>query len=184
MAFWKRTPRYLPQDVTPPFDNVTFRVKNGIETPPPPMWPGVPYPGVGNEQERYQGGWNDGDINAEHTPITVAQNYVTAGKGYNDWTSCGPSRNGPGLWMRDVVVNRRQGTDNTSYLQNPEDPGTGLVTQVQGLSTYSAQAGQLIERYTTSGVPQQTRRRQNRLSPARYSGQNYSQTTQVQGGRG
>jgi hypothetical protein len=182
MSFWRRAPKYLPQDVTPPFDNVTFRVKNGVESPPPPMWPGVPYAGVGNETERYPGGWNDGSINAEHTPATYPQKYVTAGKGYNDWTSCGPSLNGPGIWMRDVVVNVRQGTDNTAFMQNPELKGTGLVSQVYGVSTYAGQVTQQIARYTDPSVPQQTRRRQNRLSPARYTGQSYSQTTRIQGG--
>lgn len=179
-----RQPRYLPQDVPPPFDNVTFRVKNAAETPPPPMWAGAPYAGVGNQVERYYGAWDDGGINAEHTTFVATETYSRPGGGYNEWTQCGPSLNGPGIWTRDVVVNQRQGTSNTSYLQNPEDPGTGLVTQVQGLSTYAAQVSQQQARYLDPAVPQQTRRRQGRLSPARYTGQSYSQTTQVQGGVG
>lgn len=174
-----RRKRYLPQDVPPPFDNVTFRVKNGIEKPPPPMWPGFPYAGVGNETERYPGGWSDGNLNQEHTPFTAAQSYVAPGRGYNDWTSCGPSLNGPGMWMRDVVVNRRVGTDNTSYLQNPELKGTGLVSQAYGNTTYQGQMAQQLARYQAQ--PNMTVRRQNRLSPARYQGQSYSQTTQMQG---
>ena len=79
-----------------------------------------------------------------------------------------------------MTISPRQG-GKVRFLQNPAAPGTGLHTYV--VDDASGAIG-TAARYTTpaSGV-RQTGRRQNRLSPARYVGQSYSQTTRTQGGR-
>lgn len=121
---------------------------------------------------------NDGLIVRDNTPWQHIQYFVPAGKGVNNWTAAGPPR--PSWWMKNDTISPRSGVSMSRWLQNPAAPGTGLHTQV--VDDASGSIGSAA-RYTTPGVPSQSSRRQNRLSPARYHGQSYSQTTRLQGAR-
>jgi hypothetical protein len=107
------------------------------------------------------------------------QNWQRAGAPVNDWTHAGPAR--PTLWFeRGQTLSPRSGVSRSRFFQNPAAPGTGLHTQVDNdASGAFGSAG----RYLNADVPQMRARRQNRLSPAVYTGQSFSQTTTVQGGR-
>lgn len=103
-----------------------------------------------------------------------------------NWTDSGPVR--PALHMRQVTINRQVGTSQTRAF----DPFP--------IRTYGTQDGTLDGRthgmHTTPepakkstlknfrARQQQTPARVNRLSPAVYTGQSYSQTTAVQGSTG
>lgn len=120
---------------------------------------------------------NDQLIRRNNTPWEHIQYYVPAGLGVNNWTGAGPAR--PSWWMKNDTISPRSG-GKVRWLQNPAAPGTGLHTYV--VDNASGSIGSAA-RYTDPAVPQQQARRQNRLSPSRYHGQSYSQTTQVQGAR-
>lgn len=97
-----------------------------------------------------------------------------------NWTDCGPVR--ASLHNRQVTINRQVGTSATrAYDPYPiatygtQDQGHGMHTNVQK------------EHFTTANYrdrQQQIPARVDRLSPAVYTGQSYSQTTAVQGSVG
>ena len=146
--------------------------------PPTQMRPRVAPHGIGDRQSTGYQQPNDTRISRDNTPHQHIQYRSSAGRPVNDWAHSGPPR--PSLWINSVTISPRQG-GKVRYLQNPAAPGTGLHTYV--VDDASGAIGSAA-RYTTpaSGV-RQTGRRQNRLSPARYVGQSYSQTTRTQGGR-
>lgn len=167
------------QETPPAFDHRGFRVKNASVDPADiarnwPMRPLRPSTGVADQRARFSGGFNDGGIRRDNTPWIPTQTYIAAGKGVASWAEF-PARDS--LWQRDVTYNRRVGTNQTRYLQNPDAPGTGLHSQQVGVDHSSVTQA----RYQEDNLGRMVRRRQGRLSPARYDGQSFSQTTQIQG---
>lgn len=171
-------PRYRPrQDETPPLDHDLKRIGTGVQDTPAPMrpWTG---PSVADERELWGAPSNDSLIRRDGVPQYLEQNWQRAGAPVNNWTAAGPAR--PSLWtIRQQTLTPRQG-GKVRWLQNPAAPGTGLHTEV---SNDASGAIGTAGRYTADNVPRMRARRQNRLSPAVYSGQSYSQTTKVQGAR-
>lgn len=168
------------QDQPPPFDKRGFRVRNASVDLDDimrtwPMRPQRPATGVADQRARYDGGSQDTAILRDNTPWIPTQHYIPAARGVASWAAY-PAR--PALCQRDVTYNRRGGTTQTRYLQNPNAPGTGLHTQQTGVK-HSAVT---VERYAEQDIGRMKNRRQNRLSPAIYNGQSFSQTTDLQGG--
>lgn len=125
------------------------------------------------DDPRYPGAANDSQIQRDRTawfPTDSGPRGV--GTGTVNWSLCAPPR--PELHVRNVTYRRMAGTSQTRALTNPLDPTVGLHSQ-----TPHKPSGNL-ERYVAGG---QTIKpgRLNRLSPARYAGQSYSQTTLLQG---
>jgi hypothetical protein len=157
-------------------DHRTQRWMNMAADLPGPMRPRVAPHGIGDRQSTGYQQPNDALIERDNTPH---QHIQYAGNGtlpFNDWVHSGPPR--PSWWIQSDTISPRQGAKNR-WLQNPAAPGTGLHTYV--VNNASGAIGS-ADRFTTAGVPKQRSRRQNRLSPSRYSGQSFSQTTNVQGG--
>lgn len=95
-----------------------------------------------------------------------------------NWTDCGPVRTS--LHNRQVTINRQVGTSNTRA-QDPNAIRTyGTQDQGHGLHTNPAQS-KIATNANFRARQQQQPARVNRLSPAVYTGQSYSQTTVVQG---
>jgi len=154
---------------------------SGIGGPPAP-------PGVGHDIPRWsayvtltreRANPNEESIQHERFPF-YDQDYIGS---HHDtlvnWTDCGPIR--PSLHMRQETINRQVGTSNTRN-QDPwpittygiQDSGHGMHTTPEGYK-------QATNRNFRARQQQQPARI-NRLSPAVYTGQSYSQTTVVQGG--
>lgn len=161
----------LRQDETPPVDQRTFRVKNGVQHHSTPMRPARPAAGVADPFERAPGYVFDSGIHRDVGPWVPVQHFTPAGRGVANWDSW-PARDS--VRQREVTVNQRAGNSRARWLQNPQAPWTGLHTQVAGVQTQTA-------RYVDKQVPQMSTRRQNHLSSTLYRGQSYSQTTVVQG---
>lgn len=94
-----------------------------------------------------------------------------------DWTRCGPIR--PSLWMRNRTVRRQVGSDNTRNFDPHPIIEYGSQDQGHGMHTNPAPYKRATNARFGSGIPQMQPAHVNRLSPARYSGQSYSQTTNV-----
>lgn len=125
------------------------------------------------DDPRYPGAVNDGQIMRDRTPwFSTPSPRRGVGTGAPDWSLSGPPR--PELHMRNVTVRTMAGTSRTRALLNPLDPTVGLHSQ-----TPRKPAGNL-QRYQAGGDAIRPGRL-NRLSPARYVGQSYSQTTLLQG---
>lgn len=122
---------------------------------------------------RYPGDANDDRIRRDRIPWYPSDQRSGVGTGEVDWTAAGPAR--PELHMRNVTVRRMAGTDQTRALANPVDPTVGLHTNP------AIRPSGNLQRYA-AGVPVMRPARTDRLSPARYNGQSYSQTTVLQGG--
>lgn len=165
------------QDGTPPFDHRGFRVKNAYLGPLEPMRPQRPAPGVADQRPSVQYDVNDTGIRRDNTPVYYEQHYIPAARGVASWAAW-PAR--PILSQRDVTVNTRVGTTATRWLQNPQAPGTGLHTQ----APRDQHSAVTVPRYADDGLGRMSSRRVGRLSPARYDGQSFSQTTRLQGGAG
>lgn len=185
----------IRQDQTPPFDHRGTRVNSAVVDSGDvqrqwPMRPVRPAPGVADSHTRMRYDVFDYGILRDNTPYYQRQHYVAAGHGVASWAAF-PAR--PALNQRNVTVNRRVGTSATRHLVDPRTGTTGLVSQGprtgQGSAMgYHTQAtgrdhpSTTVPRYSDSTLGTMSRRRQNRLSPARYNGQSYSQTTLLQGG--
>lgn len=161
----------LRQDQTPPVDQRTFRVKNGVQHHALNMRPRPTAPSVADPFERAPSYVFDDGIHRDVGPWVPVQHFTPAGRGVANWDDW-PARDS--VRQREVTVNQRVGTSRTRYLQNPQAPWTGLHTQVFGVQTQHA-------RYVDGQVPQMSVRRQNHLSSTLYRGQSFSQTTTVQG---
>lgn len=170
-----------PQDRTIWFDHRGFRVRNasvdaGSVLRSGQMRPERPAHGVADPWARYQGGHMDaGSITRQNTPWVQNQRYVAAGRGVASWAASPPR---PSLNQMDMPYMIRQGTSQTRHLLDPRTGVTGLHTQQTGVNHSAVTAS----RYANPDVPMMKVRRQNRLSPALYDGQSYSQTTMLQGG--
>jgi hypothetical protein len=143
----------------------------------------------------------DGGLHREHMPWFKRPAMTPPGQGgYVDWTGAGPIR--ASLHMRDVTINRAQGTDNTRA-QDPVPTGYGIQsgtgesmrrqlgpdygrpevpinTTPHGLHSRSVKK-RLTGIRRSQLTPQMQPARQNRLRPSPYVGQSFSQTTTVQG---
>lgn len=172
--------RYRPvtgQGDAPDVDHALKRIGTGVQDMPAPMRPWTAWDV--DDQRTHEGRpSNDALIRRDGQPQYLVQNYAPAGVQVNNWTAAGPAR--PTLWTaRGQTLTPRQG-GKVRWLQNPAAPGTGLHTAVN--NDASGAVGS-IGRYADPKVPQMRARRQNRLSPALYNGQSYSQTTKLQGAR-
>lgn len=75
------------------------------------------------------------------------------------------------LGMDNISLNRWQGSDGSRFLQNPRDPDKGLHTTPR--PNYRAN----LDRLDNAHYPDMQGRGINRLSPSRYAGQSFSETT-------
>lgn len=126
------------------------------------------------DDPRFYGATNDDLIRRDRTAWFPSKARSGVGTVAVDWTMAAPYR--PELHMRNVTVRTMVGTSQTRAFANPLDPSVGLHTNPK------ARPSGNIERFKAgaSGIrPGRT----DRLSPARYSGQSYSQTTLEQGAR-
>lgn len=126
-------------------------------------------------QTRYPGYGNDALIRRDRTMWYPVEGVRGVGTAQVDWTAAGPYR--PELQSRNVTVRRMAGTDQTRAFANPLDPTVGLHSNPQ-----VRPSGNLL-RYAQGGAVIQ-HGRTDRLSPGRYAGQSYSQTTLLQGAPG
>lgn len=160
------------------------RIGTGIQDDPPAMRPWTPA-SLADQRERTGAPNNDSRIRRDGVPQFLRQNWQRAGAPVNNWTAAGPAR--PTLWTeRGQTLTPRSGVSVSRWLRNPGDPTgqTGLHTQViTDASGKPADPRTSQGRYVDNNVPQMRARRQNRLSPAVYTGQSFSQTTKVQGAR-
>lgn len=145
--------------------------------PPTVMRPFTAPHGIGDGQSTGYQQPNDGLIARDQTPHQHIQKRSSAGMPVNDWAHSGPPR--PSLWIRSITITPRSG-GKVRWLQNPAAPGTGLHTFV--VNDASGALGGANTRMADPAHRGMSSRRQNRLSPARYRGQSYSQTTRIQGG--
>ncbi len=129
---------------------------------------------VADGDPRYYGASNDQTIRRDRTPWYPSDARSGVGTAEVDWTAAGPPR--PELHMRNVTVRIMAGTSQTRAFANPKDPSVGLHTnppfKPRG-NLLRAEAGGAVIRHG----------RTDRLSPARYRGQSWSQTTLEQGAR-
>lgn len=162
------------QDQPVPFDRSTLRRGNapGGAVAALPRFTAGGQAAQAHGDASYYGARNDDAIVRDRTPWMPRPVKSGAGTGTVDWTACGPAR--PQLHMRNVTVRRMAGTDSTRFLANPKDPRQGLHSQ----TPHSPRGN--VQRYA-AGLPTIRPGRTDRLSPARYVGQSYSQTTLEQG---
>ena len=180
-------PLTTPRPVTPTSaDGSLYRHADGAGGPPTPAGVGRFIPRFDNivTLTREQANANEQTIVHERNPW-YDQDYMTS---HHDslvnWTDCGPIRQS--LHMRNVTINRQVGTSATrNFDPNPiatygvQDGTTG--GQVHGMHTNPPNYKVASNRNFRDRQQQQPARI-NRLSPAVYTGQSYSQTTVVQGG--
>jgi hypothetical protein len=126
------------------------------------------------DDPRYIGNVNDSQIRRDRTSYFQTNARSGVGTAEVDWTAAGPAR--PELHSRNVTVRTMAGTSQTRAFASPFDPSIGLHTNP------SVKPSGNIERYR-AGAAAMRGTRTDRLSPARYSGQSYSQTTLQQGAR-
>jgi len=127
---------------------------------------------AGADDPRYIGAVNDSGIRRDRTAWFPTDTRSGVGTGTVDWTAAGPPR--PEIHLRNVTVRTMAGTSRTRALASPVDASIGLHS-----ATVVTPRGN-VERYRATGVAMRPART-DRLSPARYAGQSYSQTTQLQG---
>lgn len=122
---------------------------------------------------------NEQTIQHERTPW-YDQDYSTSNHDtLVNWVDCGPIR--PSLHMRNVTVNRQVGTSATRFFDPHPISQFGTQDQGHGMHTNPEPTKKATNRNFRARQQQQPARI-NRLSPAVYTGQSYSQTTVVQGG--
>lgn len=129
--------------------------------------------GIDDELDRVTTGSLDKGVMWDRTPWMHREERSPVGDGWVNWTEAGPVR--PELHMRNMTYRRMAGNDKGRFPYIPGSPTGGMHTMVR-----PAVAG-TVARY--QDMPQMRGARVDRLSPARYSGQTYSQVTQLQGGR-
>lgn len=127
--------------------------------------------GLGTELTRYPGDAFDTEIIRDRGPFYQRALYIPPANNWVSWTAAGPTR--PELHMRCTSLRNMVGNSASRY-PVVDSPSTGMHTM--GPSGVA----RTVNRYVTT--PQMTAARYDRLRPGQYSGQTYSQTTQVQGG--
>lgn len=133
-------------------------------------------PGLETERTRYPGTENDGMIIRDRKPFYSATLYTPAGISWVNWTEAGPPR--AELHMDTDQWRPEAGSSSSRYPFVPGSPTGGMHTMIP---SGPASSRQTAPRFVDSGNPQMRGARTDRLSPARYAGQSYSQTTAVQG---
>ncbi len=146
---------------------------------PAPMRPRTLSNGIVDQIERFPGNQNDILICRDRGPVWHRE-YIATGRdsGLVDWTAAGPVR--PELHTMQATLRLMQGNSASRNL-DPTPVTLGTQDQGHGLHTtpISSQLMGTSQRYA-SGNPQMKRPRSNRLQPGQYSGQSYSETTQIQ----
>lgn len=137
-------------------------------------------PGIETELARYPGASNDQGITRDRRPFYSATvNYVPPALSWVNWTEAGPAR--AELHMRTTDLRNMVGNSQGRYPYLPGSPTGGRHTMIP--STGPGGVTQTRQRFVGAGLPQMRAARPDRLAPARYTGQSYSQTTSIQGGR-
>ena len=122
---------------------------------------------------------NEQSIQHERFPF-YDQDYSTSNHDWLvNWPDCGPIR--PSLHMRQVTVNRQVGTSATRNFDPHPVLSFGSADQGHGMHT-NPEPTKISTNKNFRARQQQEPARINRLSPAVYTGQSYSQTTVIQGG--
>jgi len=158
------------QRTAPPIDRWSTRLGEsggGIDTASPRTLAA----GLGTELARYPGDGFDTQIVRDRGPYYQQPVYVPPANNWLSWTAAGPTR--PELHMRCGSWRNMVGNSASRYPVT-DSPSTGMHTMGP------AGVARTVQRYVTT--PQMTAARVDRLRPGQYSGQSYSQTTQVQGG--
>lgn len=185
----------------PPYNRWEGRLNASTGGPPAGRRAWAQAHGITDTRERMPQDLNDTAITRERMPW-LHQSYYVAPDFLVNWTEAGPIR--ASLHMRNVTINRMQGTSNTRA-QDPIAVGIGGIQDGNGsLPGGIAQLNQAGIEVPVDTVPHgmhTTARRQpttaaqrakltaqmrpgraNRLSNSRNTGQSYSQTTVHQGG--
>lgn len=125
------------------------------------------------------GGYSRDDLIARDRSPWYDRDYQTSNHdSLVNWTDCGQPR--ATLWMRQVTLAQQIGTTATRNFDPHPIVGYGSQDQGHGMHTNPApwkRATNARFHDTAQMVPTHV----NRLSPARYTGQSYSQTTRVAG---
>ena len=201
--------RYVaePQRGTVPFDDpdnsyqprqargigATYESRGGLPCPPAlPRRTYEPLPGSGATY--YPGTPNDQGILRDRTPWYHKEFQRTGvDSGLVNWTHAGPIR--AELHMRNASLRTMQGNDHTISYQDPDAPYTRsiradrpgggwriLQNQGKGLHTNPKPGITYTNARYQSPNPLMVAPRVNRLASSVYTGQSYSQTTELQGG--
>lgn len=180
------TPLTTPRPVTPnSADGALYRHADGAGGPPTPAGVGRFIPRWANyvTLTREDPNANEATVVHERTPWYDVDYMTSNHDSLVNWTDCGPIRQS--LHMRQMTVNRQVGTSATrNFDPNPiatygtQDGTTG--GQIHGMHTNpSGYKPSQLRNFRDR--QQQQPARVNRLSPALYTGQSYSQTTVIQG---
>lgn len=149
---------------------------------------GPPPPGVGRYITRFDDpvtltregcNGNDVGIQRDRTPWYDRDYSTSNHDALVNWVDCGPIR--PSLHMRQQTVTRQQGTSATRNFDPHPIGSYGTQDQSHGMHT-NPPLWKTASLKNFRDRQQQQPARVNRLSPAVYTGQSYSQTTVVQGG--
>lgn len=130
-------------------------------------------PGIDDERDRTPPGALDRGVMWDRTPWMHREERSPVGDGWVNWTAAGPVR--AELHMRNMTYRREAGSDHGRFPYVPGSPTGGMHTM------YPGAVRRTVPRY--QDTPQMRGARTDRLSPARYTGQTFSQTTEMQGGR-
>lgn len=158
------------QRTAPPIDRWSARrleSAGGIDT----AVPRTLAPGIDNTLCRYPGTQFDGQIVRDRGPYYQQAMYLPPANNWVSWTAAGPPR--PELHVRQATLREMVGNTRSRF-PVINSPSTGMHTQIP--SGVSRTAPRYVE--TRQMVPG----RYDRLRPSQYTGQTYSQTTQIQGG--
>lgn len=153
------------QRTAPPFDRWNARRglgRGGVDTANPRTLA----PGMESELSRYPGASNDSETVRARGPWMHKGHVMPAGQSWKSWSADGPAR--PELHMENETWRTESGSSRSRF--------PGLHTNVPNATSRT------LPRYVDT--PQMRPARQDRLRPGQYSGQTYSQTTQIQGERG
>lgn len=126
--------------------------------------------GIEDERARYPGTVYDDEILRDRGPFFQRPRFIPPADNWVSWTKAGPAR--PELHMRNATLRDMVGNSASRY-PVVDTPSTGMHTMGP------AGVARTFPRFQQT--PQMTGTRQFRLLPGQYSGQTYSQTTQVQG---
>lgn len=126
--------------------------------------------GMEDSQERVPAGVFDTQIIRDRGPFYSRDRAMAAGDNWVNWSTAGPVR--PSVWQRNVSLRTMVGNSASRY--------PFVNTPTGGMHTMTAGAvSRTLPRYQQT--PQMVGARVDRLQPGQYSGQTYSQTTQLQG---
>lgn len=128
-------------------------------------------PGLDTELTRYPGTVFDSQIVRDRGPYFAAPRYTPPAVSWISWTAAGPLR--PELNMRNTTWREMVGNSASRFPFIEGSPTGGMHTMGP------AGVARTVQRYVTT--PQMTSARIDRLSPALYASQTYSQTTRLQG---